>query len=193
MKNTVTNSQTRTISKAFPTSVAITLQVAALLIVGFAATWMHARFRFPLNLPGRHGLEFMLLVMGARYASNLKLSATVAVSGSILASLIPVLGFTDPLLPYIYLGMGACIDVAWFKWNSFSKGILIAAVLGGLVYSLIPIVRIFSSVVSSYHFNTLRYGYIIPILTHIAFGFTGAIAGVGVVSEIKKRLNKKSN
>ncbi len=191
--NTNSNSQTRSISKAFPTSFSVTLQIVTLLFVGFAATWLHYRFRFPLNLPGRHGLEFMLLVMGARYASNLKLSATVAVSGSILASLIPVLGFNDPLLPYIYLGMGAFIDLAWFRWSAFKNYILLTALLGGLVYGLIPVVRIFSSLVSAYHFNSLRYGYIIPVLTHIGFGFTGAIAGVGVVSEIKKRFKRKSN
>lgn len=189
--NTNTNSPTRSISKAFPTSISVTLQIVTLLFIGFAATWLHARFRFPLNLPGRHGLEFMLLVMGARYASNLKLSATIAVSGSILASLIPVLGFTDPLLPYIYLGMGALIDFAWFRWSVFKNYILLAAILGGLVYGLIPVIRIISSLVSTYHFKTIRFGYVIPILTHIGFGFTGAIAGVGVVSEIKKRLKRK--
>ncbi|MDX9771004.1 MAG: hypothetical protein RBT19_11620, partial [Tenuifilaceae bacterium] len=92
MSTTTTNSQTRTTSRAFPTSVSLALQVLALLIVGFTATWLHARFRFPMNLPGRHGLEFMLLIMGARYISGLRLSATVAVTGSVLASLIPVLG-----------------------------------------------------------------------------------------------------
>lgn len=190
MNSTATSSQTRSISRAFPTSLSVAIQIAILILVGFTATWLHARFRFPLNLPGRHGLEFMLLIMGARYASTIRLSATIAVSGSIIASLIPVLGFKDPMIPYIYLGIGALIDFAWYQWPNVKKWIPLAALLGGLAYSLIPIIRIILSVLSTYQENSLRHGFIIPILTHIGFGFVGAFAGVGIVYEVKKRLKK---
>ena len=193
MNSSNTNSPTRSISKAFPTSFSLALQVAALLLVGFTATWLHYRFRLPLNMPGRHGLEFMLLVMAARYASNMKLSATITVSGSIAASLIPVLGFKDPMLPYIYLGIGAFIDFAWYRWSNFRKWIPLAALLGGLAYGLIPLVRLLFMVIGSYPYNSFaKHGYIIPFLTHIGFGFTGALAGVGIISELKKRINKKT-
>ena len=110
-----TNSQTRTLSRVFPISFSTTAQIVLLLLVGFAATWLHYKFRIPLRMPGRHGLEFMLLVMGARYLSNLRLATSVAVTGSILTTLIPGFGFTDPMLPYIYVGMGVFVDFVWYR------------------------------------------------------------------------------
>jgi hypothetical protein len=134
----------------------------------------------------------MLIIMGARYVSNLKLSATVAVTGSILASLIPVLGFKDPMLPYIYLGIGAFIDFAWYRWANLRKWIPLAALLGGLGYGIIPLVRLIFSLVGSYPYSSFaKHGYIIPFITHISFGFIGTFAGVGILSEIKKRFKKQ--
>ncbi len=192
METTSTNLQTKSISRAFPTSLSLLVSVVALLIIGFVATWLHAKFRFPLNMPGRHGLGFMLLVMGARYASNMRMSATITVTGSIIASLIPVLGFKDPMLPFIYLSIGVFVDFVWYRYPTFRKWIPMAALLGGLAYGLIPLVRLVFHLVSSYPYNSfVKHGYIVPFLTHIAFGFVGAIAGVGLVSVVKKRVNKK--
>lgn len=193
MDKNASTSQTRSISRAYPTSVSLALQIAALILVGFIATWLHAQFRFPLNMPGRHGLEFMLLIMGARYLSTLRLSATVAVTGSVLASLIPVLGFKDPMLPYIYIGIGAFIDFAWYRWSTFRRWIPMAALLGGLGYGIIPMVRLAFMLLGSYPYNSFaKHGYIIPFVSHIAFGFVGAFAGVGLLSEIRKRVSKKN-
>jgi hypothetical protein len=134
----------------------------------------------------------MLLIMGARYLSNIRLSATIAVTGSVLASLIPVLGFKDPMLPYIYVGIGAFIDFAWYRWTSFRKWVPLVALLGGLGYGIIPLVRLIFSLFGSFPYNSFaKHGYIIPFLTHISFGFVGAFAGVGILSEIKKRLKKQ--
>jgi len=186
MKNTATNSQTRSISKTFPTSIALSAQIILLLMVGFFATWLHFRFRIPLNMPGRHGLEFMLLVMGARALSELRITSTITITGSILATMIPGLHYGDPMLPATYLLMGVAIDFAWYKWRSVWVWIPLAALLGGFVYSFIPVVRmIFSPMLGIMH-NSLKGGLLFPWFTHLTFGFIGALAGVGVATGIKK-------
>jgi hypothetical protein len=190
MKNIATSSQQKSISKAFPTSFSIAAQIMLLLLVGFFATWLHLRFRIPLKMPGRHGLEFMLLIMGARAFSNLRFSSTITVTGSVIASLIPGLGYGDPLLPFIYLAMGATIDFAWYKWNSLLVWIPLAALLGGLVYSFIPIFRIVLSPIFGAIHSSLSNGLLFPWMTHFTFGFIGSLAGVGLVSGLKK-LKKK--
>lgn len=190
MKNIVTSLQQKSISKAFPTSFSIAAQIMLLLMVGFIATWLHLRFRIPLKLPGRHGLEFMLLVMGARAFSNLRLTSTVTVTGSILASLIPGLGYGDPMLPFIYLAMGATIDFVWYKWNAIWVWIPLAALLGGIVYSFIPIFRMFLSPLFGTIHASLSNGLLFPWMTHFVFGTIGALAGVGLVSGLKKLKNK---
>lgn len=186
MKTTATNSQTRSISKAFPTSIALSAQVILLLMVGFFATWLHFRFRIPLNMPGRHGLEFMLLVMGARALSELRITSTITITGSILATMIPGLHYGDPMLPATYILMGIAIDFAWYKWRSVWVWIPLAALLGGFVYSFIPVIRmIFSPMLGIVH-NSLKGGLLFPWFTHLTFGFIGALAGVVVASGIKK-------
>lgn len=188
--NMSTNLHPKSISRAFPISFSIAVQVLLLLMVGFIATWLHFRFRIPMQMPGRHGLEFMLLVMGARALSNVRIASTITVTGSILATLIPGLGYGDPLLPYTYLVMGAIIDFAWFKWNKIWIWILLAALLGGLVYSLIPIFRMFFSPLTGIVHNSLKGGLLFPWFTHFVFGFIGSLAGVGLVSGLKKLIKK---
>jgi len=190
MKNIATNSQTKTISKAFPTSITISVQILLLLMVGFLATWLHFRFRVPLNLPGRHGLEFMVLLMGSRALSNIRISATITVTGSIIATMIPGLSYGDPLMPFIYLAMGASIDFAWYRWKNIWVWIPVAALLGGFVYSFIPVFRmIFSPFFGVLH-NSLKSGILYPWLTHFAFGFIGSLAGVGLITGLKKLIKK---
>lgn len=190
MKNVTTSSLQKSTSKAFPTSITIALQVLLLLMTGFLATWLHFRFRIPLNMPGRHGLEFMVLVMGARALSNLRISSTITVTGSIIATMIPGLSYGDPLLPFIYLLMGATIDFAWYRWRNIWVWIPLAALLGGFVYSFIPIFRmIFSPFFGIVH-NSLKSGLLFPWFTHFTFGFIGSLAGVGLISGIKKLFKK---
>lgn len=181
-----TNLQTRTLSRVFPTSFTTTAQIVLLLFVGFVATWLHFRFRIPLHMPGRHGLEFMLIVMGARYLSKMRLASSITVTGSVLATLIPGLGFTDPMLPYIYVGMGILVDFVWYRWNNIMVWIPIVALLGGVTYTLIPLTRIVFSSITGYYYGSLATGFMIPILTHFAFGFVGTLAGVGAASGLKK-------
>lgn len=180
------NSQTRTISKAFPISFSTIAQVLILLIVGFVATWLHYRLRIPMRMPGRHGLEFMLLLMGARYLSNLRLASSVTITGSILTTLIPGFGFTDPVLPYIYLVMGVLIDFVWYVWNNRIRWIPVIAILGGFAYALIPVFRIIISQFAGYYYGSLATGIFFPIITHFAFGYVGSLVGLGVASSIRK-------
>ncbi|MGE0078888.1 MAG: hypothetical protein AB7S48_13595 [Bacteroidales bacterium] len=182
----VTNLQTKSASRAFPISFSTTAQILLLLIVGFVATWLHYKFRIPLRMPGRHGLEFMLLVMGARYLSSLRLATSITIAGSILTTLIPGFGFTDPIMPYIYVGMGAFIDFAWYSWRKQLVWIPVIALLGGLTYTLIPLVRIVFSSLTGYFYGSLATGFMLPIFTHFIFGFIGALAGVGAASGLKR-------
>jgi len=190
MENSVTNSQQKSISRAFPTSFSVAAQIMLLLLVGFFATWLHLRFRIPMKIPGRHGLEFMLLIMGARSLSNLRLTSTITISGSVLASLVPGLGYGDPLLPFIYIAMGATIDFAWYKWRSIWVWIPLAALLGGFVYSFIPIFRMVLAPITGVIHTSMSGGLLFPWMTHFASGFIGALAGVGLISGLKK-LKKK--
>lgn len=82
-----------------------------LLGLGILAAFAHATFRFPLHLPGHHGLEWMALPVIARKLSHYRWAAGVAASGAAAASLLPVLGFHDPLTPLFYLVPALALDM----------------------------------------------------------------------------------
>lgn len=81
-----------------------------LAALGTTAVALHAGFRWPLHLPGHHGLEWMaLLVFGQATAANRwSASLTGATAGGV--SLLPVWGFHDPLGPVSYLLAGVVLD-----------------------------------------------------------------------------------
>jgi hypothetical protein len=82
--------------------------------------------------------------------------------------------------------MGATIDFAWYRWRTIWVWIPLAALLGGLVYSFIPILRMLISPMFGILHNSLKAGLLFPWFTHFAFGFVGSLAGVGLISGIKK-------
>ena len=56
-------------SRDIRTEAALTWQEALLLTgLGAAAVVLHSVFRFPLQLPGHHGVEWMALIIGGRLA-----------------------------------------------------------------------------------------------------------------------------
>lgn len=182
----ITNSQTRSISRVSPINITVVFQLILLLVAGGLATWLHYRFRIPLKMPGRHGLEFMLILMGARSLSPIRLSATVTIIGSMLVTLVPGYGFTDPILPYTYVMMGLLVDFAWHYWRNRKVLLWVVALLGGVSYALIPLARLLFSGLTGYYYGSLSVNPMWPIATHLLFGFIGAFAGVGIARELKK-------
>ncbi|MBU0765063.1 MAG: hypothetical protein KJ607_09535, partial [Bacteroidetes bacterium] len=171
--------------------VAVALEIAILLGIGITAALLHARFRFPLNIPGRHGLDFMMLIMAGRLLSRFRYAATVTVIGAALTTLIPGLGFTDAFLPVYFIGAGIILDVMFPSVRRKTGNIVALAAIGGLAFMIIPIARYLVYFAGYPYVSILKHGPVIPLLTHFVFGAAGALVGAGAVSLIGK-LRKKN-
>ena len=182
----------KTISKAYQTNkVSIVLEVLFLFVLGISAIVLRTYLRIPLGIPGRHGLEFMALLMIGRRVSKLPFASVIAMVGATTFMFVPFIGIKDPFLPVIYLLMGVVLDLLYFAFRNPANRLAILSLIGGLAYMIIPISRLgiylFTGVLEK---SFIKSGFILPILSHFAFGVAGALLGAGLIYSIK-RIRKK--
>lgn len=182
------NLSQKTISKVYQTNtLSVILEIAFLFVLGVSAIVLRSYLRIPLGIPGRHGLEFMALLMIGRRVSKLPFASVIAMLGAISFMFVPFLGIKDPFLPVIYLIMGIVLDGLYFSFKNTDNRLVIISLIGGLAYMVIPISRLgiylFTGVLEK---SFIKLGFIIPILSHFAFGVAGALLGAGLIYSVKK-------
>jgi len=184
--------QTKSLSKAFQISKTAALaEVLFLLFLGAAAVLIRAKLRIPLNLPGHHGLEIMALLLFGRGVSNLKMASTFSSMSAAIFVLIPFMGFKDPFLPLTYMLMGVMIDFLYIRFRTLKPAIFFIFLVGGIAYMIIPLSRLLIHFVSGYpYMSFVKNGYLLPVITHFAFGGAGAIVASGLSKSFNKIFNR---
>ncbi|HAF31081.1 MAG TPA: hypothetical protein DCG75_18750 [Bacteroidales bacterium] len=182
------NASQKTISKAYQTNtLSFVLEILFLFVLGISAIVLRSYLRIPLGIPGRHGLEFMALLMIGRRVSKLPFASVIAMLGATTFMFVPFIGIKDPFLPVIYLLMGVVLDLLYFAFRNPANRLAILSLIGGLAYMVIPISRLgiylFTGVLER---SFIKSGFILPILSHFAFGVAGALLGAGLIYSIKR-------
>ncbi len=178
----------KSISRAFPTStLSLVFEILLLLFLGISAIVLRTYLRIPLNIPGRHGLEFMAILMIARRSSNLPFASIITMMGASTFMFFPIIGIKDPFLPIIYVIMGIVVDALFIAFNKPYNRLAILTLIGGIAYMVIPVGRIimylFTGILES---SFIKWGFVIPVLSHFIFGLAGALLGAGLVLSLKK-------
>lgn len=178
----------KTISKVYQTNtLSLVLEVLFLIVLGISAIVLRSYLRIPLGIPGRHGLEFMAILMIGRRVSKIPFASVIAMIGATSFMFMPFIGIKDPFLPVIYLIMGIVLDILYFAFKNPTNRLAILSLIGGLAYMVIPVSRIgvylFTGVLES---SFIKSGFIIPLLSHFAFGVAGALLGAGFIFSIKR-------
>lgn len=177
----------RTLSKVFPSSIAVSaLEVLLLFLLGSIAIVLHAKLKIPLGIPGRHGLEFMAIFAIARLASKYQYAASIAAIGAGSFALIPFLGFTDPFMAIVFFIPGILLDVLFMIFQKNANKMFIVALICGIAYASIPITREIISLTLGIPYHSLMKGFFFPILTHSAFGFAGGLLGASIIKLTNK-------
>lgn len=180
-------------SKHFPTKWSLSwLEALLLLSSGGLAVALHAILRIPLGLPGRHGIEWMVVLIVGRALSRFRGAGTIASIGASLTSFIPALHADDPFIWIIYLLPGPVMDAAFYYFPHFAQKVWFLVLLGGLVHVTKPIARLIISFLFSWPFGSFRNGIVYPIASHFLFGMIGGLLGAQIVLGVLA-LQPKSN
>jgi hypothetical protein len=158
-----------------------------LFLLGSLAIVLHARLRIPLHLPGRHGIEFMLLLLAGRSISTFRFATSLSSLGVASMLMIPVLGFKDPFMLGIFVLPGIIIDLFYNSLPKIKDNIWILALVSGIAYAIIPITRILISVSTGYIYESFLGGFMYPFIMHFIFGFIGGLAGSSLVKAVKRK------
>ena len=157
-------------------------EVAILFGLGVAIAVLQASLRFPLRLPGHHGLEAMMLMTLGRLLSEGRWSATLVGSSAAAAALV-LGGGHEPLQPLLYLMPGLLLDFVvratprWVRSSQFAL-LLLLPLIAGLGWAMRPLVKWVGVQGFGLKFGSLLAGPLYPISTHFAFGTAGALLAV---------------
>jgi len=158
-----------------------------------AIVLLEQAFRWPLQLPGHHGLEGMALLVIGRLACTNPWSATLV--GASAAAAAPFAGADHGMLtPLFYLLPGVVLDLGYRLWPGLLRRFLIALpLLGAAAFAAKPVVRVLANQMFGLQFGSLRAGPLYPILTHLLFGFLGSLAAVLVWRATERHLDRSSS
>jgi hypothetical protein len=159
--------------------------------LGVAIVLLEQAFRWPLQLPGHHGLEAMALLVFGRLSCSSPWSATLVGASAAVAA--PFVGADHGvLMPLFYVLPGVVIDLGYRLWPQLIARMLIALpLLAALAFAMKPVVRVIANQLFGMQFGSLRAGPVYPILTHLLFGFLGALAAVLVWRYTERRLREQ--
>lgn len=163
-------------------------RAAFLVSLGVAIVLLEQAFRWPLQLPGHHGLEAMALLVFGRLSCTNPWSATLVGASAAVAA--PFVGADHGvLMPLFYVLPGIVLDAGYRLWPRLvSQALLFLPLVAAVAFASKPVVRVVANQLFGMPFGSLRAGPVYPILTHLMFGFLGALAAVLVWRATERRL-----
>ena len=152
-------------------------RLAWLASLGVTVIVLEQAFRWPLQMPGHHGLEAMALLVLGRLSCSHRWSATIVASSAAVAA--PALGADHGMLtPLFYLLPGLVIDLGCRLQSTLGRFLVFLPAVAALGFATKPVMRVLAHEFFGMQFGSLRAGPVYPILTHLVFGFCGALAAV---------------
>jgi hypothetical protein len=163
-------------------------RAAFLVSLGVAIVLLEQAFRWPLQLPGHHGLEAMALLVFGRLSCTNPWSATLV--GASAAAAAPFVGADHGvLMPLFYVLPGIVLDAGYRLWPRLvSQALMFLPLVAAVAFAAKPVVRVVANQLFGMPFGSLRAGPVYPILTHLMFGFLGALAAVLIWRATQRRL-----
>jgi hypothetical protein len=156
--------------------------------LGVVIVALEQAFRWPLQLPGHHGLEAMALLVLGRLSCTNQWSATLVGASAAVAA--PFVGADHGvLMPLFYVLPGIVLDAGYRLWPRLTgRFLLVLPLIAALAFAAKPAVRVIANLLFGMQFGSLRAGPVYPILTHLLFGFLGGLAAVLVWRMTERRL-----
>lgn len=155
------------------------------VLSGFTAIGLHGAFRYPLNIPGHHGLEFMALLTAASLYSGKRESGFLFSLGAGIG--MPLFGILNPFSILAYLLPGVIFGLL----SGQKKALWLLPLTGGLAYLSIPLFRLlvhflFGVPVMSF----AKYGYFLTSANFFVFGLLGSLIALALYKSAQRLLKQ---
>lgn len=184
------DSSTSRLSRLYQASAVTTVaETLFLLLLGASAVALHSSLRLPLRLPGHNGLVWISLLMIGRLISQRRWAATTSSASAAAFSLLPILGFEDPLVPITYIIPGIVIDLGFMLSVRLTISPWTIALIGAAAYATKPLIRLLASAGSGFPYPSFAAGIAFPIALHALFGAIGAVAAILFLGLIRRARN----
>lgn len=165
-------------------------RLAFLVAIGVAIVLLHETIRYPLRIPGQHGLEGMALLALARYCTTHRWGATIAALSS--AGTAAVLGAgSEWTTPFLYLAPGVAIDLGVMLFAGWRAHLIVLPLITAFAFATKPLIRLGLAESFGMQIGSFRMGALYPISTHIAFGFAGALVTALGWRLVQRRLERR--
>jgi len=162
------------------------LEILLLTLIGAVGVLLHAKFRFPLRLPGHWGIVYMALLFSGRFFSKKPYASSLSSIGAVAMLLLP-LGFKDPFMPVLYILPGFLVDIFYRVFRTKNQHVVLVALLSGFAYMTIPVVRLFISMFTGFIYGSFISGFLYPLVMHLVFGAAGGLMALGIFKLIKRK------
>ena len=179
-------SSLKTRSKAFPIELPAWLEALLLVSAGAMSVVLHQAFRWPLNLPGHHGIEWIALLLMGRAFSRLGPAGSLTSLGAVGAAALTGWIGRDPFIWVIYSVPGPLVDLAFRSLPRHADKVWFFMLLGGLAHTTKPLIRLIITVASGWSFGSFRFGIAYPVASHFLYGLIGGLFGALLVLGIRK-------
>jgi hypothetical protein len=159
-----------------------------LVSLGVTIVLLEQASHWKLQLPGHHGLEAMALLVLGRLSCTNSWAATIVGGSAAVAA--PLAGADHGLLtPLFYVVPGAVLDLGYRLWPKLAERMLLfLPLLAAIAFTTKPIARVLGNQFFGLQYGSLRYGPVYPIVTHMLFGFLGALTAVILWRYTERRL-----
>ncbi len=172
------------------------LSTCGLLLLGVIAGLLQLHLRYPLNIPGHHGLEWMALLLLGRFSSEDKKAATLVASAAALTYLsqLPLVSASHSLKPAgVFILTGIASDLLFGLTRDRFNLVIKGAFIGGLAFIAKPVIFY-----ALYLLGGLKLGMFVkhpdylPFVSHFIFGAVGGVGGAILTGCIrtKSRISK---
>jgi hypothetical protein len=185
--------QKNTSKESAISSSVILRELLILMLFGFMITFVRARLRIPLHLPGHHGVEVMFFMMVARNFSKLPMASTLTTMSAAGFMLIPGFGYTDPFLPVVFIAFGVFIDACFRYFPKWHLSIPFVVIISGISYSFIPLSRFILVAFTNMPYDSILHGgFFTTLMMHFLFGSLGGFIAITTYIYANKLKSKKS-
>ena len=113
--------------------------------------------------------------MVGRLVSQRRWAASISSTSAAALSLLPVMGFKDPLDTITLLIPGVVIDLAFLISPRLLASLVALALVGAFAHATKPIAKLIVSAGTGFPYPSLIAGILYPLSLHALFGAAGAI------------------